>query len=181
MRPSHVSEPKRSRYFRSTYSYCCSLALLAASAALAQENPAQPPRASASTAAATASATKNPELGWLKGKWVFDQEFTEKKYSESKPAEGLTALANGLVYPQLVSKLKGSNVSFQEGEMIMTTADGNGKAYAITVIDPPDSDSVTIKDKDGEVTTYHKEGERFWMASTGNVNIPFYFKQAPGQ
>src|SRR5215213_4970933 len=149
MRQSHVSEPKRSRYFRSIYSYCSSLALLAATAASAQENPVQPPQASTSSAAATAPATKKAELGWLKGKWVFDQEFTEKKYSESKPAEGLTALANGLVYPQLVSKLKGSNVSFKEGEMIMTTADGNGKAYAITIIDPPNSDSVTIKDKDG--------------------------------
>jgi len=126
-------------------------------------------------------AAKSADIGWLKGKWVFDQEFTEKKYGERKPAEGLTALTNGLIYPQLVSKLKGAQVTFKENEMVMTTADGNGKAYAITVIDAASPDAVTLKDKDGEVTTYHKDGERFWMASTGNVNIPFYFKRAPGQ
>jgi hypothetical protein len=30
-----------------------------------------------------------------------------------------------------------------------------------------------------KVPTYHKEGGRVWTASTGNLNIPFYFKRAP--
>ena len=148
---------------------------------LAQQSPGQQREPATAGANAPAAAGKARDLGWLKGKWVFDEEFTEKKYGESKSAEGLTALANGLVYPQLVSKLKGSRIAFKEGEMVMTTADGNGKAYEITVIDPPDADSVTIKDKDGEVTTFHKANERCWMVSTGNVNIPFYFKRAPEQ
>ena len=145
------------------------------------------PIASSGQNAASKSASKPTSDGqkatagisWLKGKWVFDQDFTEKKYAQGKQPEGLDAIGNGLIYPQLVEKLKGSRISFNDGELIMTTADGNGKSIEFKVIEAPDPSSVTLKHSDGEVTTYHKEGERFWMASTGNVNIPFYFKRPP--
>jgi len=113
---------------------------------------------------------------WLQGKWIFDEEHTQQKYSEAKPREGLDAVRHGLVYPQLVEQLKGAHVTVTDKEVVMTTKDGNGKAFPYQVLELSD-DSVTLKQNDGEVTTYHKEGQRFWTASTGNVNIPFYFKR----
>lgn len=60
----------------------------------------------------------------------------------------------------------------------MTSKDGNGKTFPFQVLEASDGESVTLKQNDGEVTTYHREGDRFWTASTGNVKIPFYFKRA---
>jgi hypothetical protein len=116
---------------------------------------------------------------WLRGKWTFDAEYTQKKYNEAKKPEGTAALGEALVYPQLVEQLKGSNLKVTEKQVIMTTKDGNGKAFPYEVLEAAAGKSVTLKQTDGEVTTYHKEGEdRFWMASTGSVNVPFYFKRA---
>jgi hypothetical protein len=146
------------------------------------------PIASSGQDAASQSASKPTSDGqkatagisWLKGKMGLRPGFlTEKKYVQGKQPEGLDAIGNGLIYPQLVEKLKGSRISFNDVKLIMTTADGNGKSIEFKVIEAPDASSVTLKHSDGEVTTYHKEGERFWMASTGNVNIPLYFKRPP--
>jgi hypothetical protein len=117
---------------------------------------------------------------WLRGKWVFDEEHTQKKYSEAKPPEGLEAVRHGLVYPQLVEQLKGAQLTVTEKEAIMTTKHGNGKAIPYEVLENAADKSATLKENDGEVPTYHKEGGRVWTASTGNLNIPFYFKRAPG-
>lgn len=39
----------------------------------------------------------------------------------------------------------------------MTTKDGNGKAFPYEVLEAAAGKSVTLKQTDGEVTTYHKE------------------------
>lgn len=114
---------------------------------------------------------------WLRGKWVFDEEHTQRRYSEKKSPEALDALREGLIYPQLISQLKGAHITVTDKDVTMTTKDGNGKAFPFQVLEASEGKSVTLKQNDGEVTTYHKEGERFWTASTGNVNIPFYFKR----
>jgi hypothetical protein len=120
----------------------------------------------------------SPLPDWLRGKWVFDEEQTQKKYAAAKPAEGLDAVRHGLVYPQLVEQLKGARVTVTDSEVVMTTRDGNGKAFPFQLLEAANGESVTLKQSDGEVTTYHKDGDRLWTASTGNVNIPFYFKRA---
>jgi hypothetical protein len=142
---------------------------------------AQETARSSSTPAPAFGSPAKPEAAsaeWLRGKWVFDEEHTQKKYTESEKADGLDAIKDALVFPQLFEKLKGAHLSITDKEVIMTTRDGNGKAFAYQLSEVPDANSVTLKQTDGEVTTYHKEGERFWIASTGNVNIPFYFKRA---
>ena len=60
----------------------------------------------------------------------------------------------------------------------MTTKDGNGKAFGYEVFDGPNADTVIVKKSDGEVTKFHREGERFSMTSSGNVNIRVYFARA---
>ena len=103
---------------------------------------------------------------WLRGKWVFDAEHTKEMLARTerqqpKPeglVEGLKEIASGLVTPQLISALEGSQLNVTSKELIMTTKDGNGKAFAYEVVDRPDADTLTLKTADGEVTTYHREG-----------------------
>jgi hypothetical protein len=124
----------------------------------------------------TAATAHNPK--WLHGKWVFDLEHTNQKLADAnqkKEQGGLIDLAQALVVPQLISALEGSQVTVSEKEFRMTTKDGNGKVFSYEVIEVPDADTVTVKMSDGQVSTFHREGERFWMTSTGNVNIPAYF------
>jgi hypothetical protein len=115
---------------------------------------------------------------WLRAKWVFDEEYTQTKYDESAKGDGAQQVRDSLIFPQLHEKLKGAHINVTEKELVMTTKDGNGKAFAYEIVETPDENTVTLKLNDGDVTTYHKEGDRIWSASTGNVNIPFYFKRA---
>jgi len=111
--------------------------------------------------------------GWLRGKWAFDEEFTAEKNRDSKDNEGV----GGVVVAQLMGSLKGSRINITDREVIFMLAGGNGKAERYEVLEVPDAATVTLKGEDGKLTTYHKEGERFWINSTGNVRVPFYFKR----
>ena len=131
--------------------------------------------------AAVDKATTAHDAKWLHGKWVFDLDQTKQKLAEAektKAQRGLADLAHALVVPQLIGALEGSQIAISDKEFRMTTRDGNGKAFDYEVIETPDADTVTVKMSDGEVNTFHREGERFWMTSTGNVNIRVYFARA---
>ncbi|MGV3531738.1 MAG: hypothetical protein ACO1QR_05160 [Chthoniobacteraceae bacterium] len=117
-------------------------------------------------------------VAWLHGKWTFDGEYTTQKYQEANKGKESADLGEALVVPQLLEKLKGSTLRISEKEVVMTTKDGNGKAFPHEVLEAEEGKSVTMKQSDGQVTTYHKEGaDRFWTSSTGTVNVPFFFKR----
>jgi hypothetical protein len=120
-----------------------------------------------------AAKAEAPSVGWLRGTWNFDEDYTAKKHKESKDDEGL----GGLVAGQLVAGLKGAKIKVTDKEVIMTTKDGNGQAERYEVLEVPDAETLTLKEAKGKVTTYHKEGDRFWIASTGSIRVPFYFKK----
>jgi hypothetical protein len=128
------------------------------------------------------------KAGWLYGKWVFDEDYTREKFDGITKAVptggkedlfgGLKDLANGMVGSQLSSILAGSQFRVTDKELIVTRKEGDGKAYAYEVLDKPDADTVTLKLSDGDVNTYHREGERVWIASSGALNMRSYFKRA---
>ncbi len=132
--------------------------------------------------AAVEKAPAAHDSKWLHGKWAFDIQQTKQKLTEAghKKSGGdladlSKAFGDAIVAPQLVSALEGSQITITDKEFMMTTKDGNGKSFTYDVIEVPDADTVTVKMSDGEVNTFHREGERFWMTSTGNVNIRAYF------
>ena len=114
---------------------------------------------------------------WLLGEWVFDEEYTQKKQAGSKKSGGLSDLAGALVNPQLVAQLKGAKLKITEGEVIFTTQSGNGTAEKYTVLDVPDENTVSLKEGEGKVTAYHREGDYVWINSTGTAPTPFYFRR----
>lgn len=123
---------------------------------------------------------------WLHGKWAFDREHTEQVLSEQSKKEGsdgrsllegLKDLAAGLVVPQLTATLEGTRIEFTDKELIATDKAGNGKAVAYEVIEVPDESTIRIKQADGEVTTYHREGDRFWRSASGSTQFRVYFRR----
>ncbi len=128
-------------------------------------------------AVAVTQAAPAPE--WLSGNWTFDEEFTLKKHAEAKKEPTLTEAVGSMVTGQLVEKLKGATLRIVNNELTMTTRDGNGKSERFTVLEPPDKNTALLKDTKGEVTGFHREGDRIRMTSTGSVNEPFYFKRTP--
>lgn len=115
---------------------------------------------------------------WLLGQWVFDEEYTKKKQAEPKKEPNLADVAGALVTSQLMTKLQGSKLMFNKQEFTMTTKDGNGKSMRYTVLKAPDENTALLKEDNGDVTGFHRDGEHIWMTSTGSVNEPFYFKRA---
>ena len=71
-----------------------------------------------------------------------------------------------------------SQMNITDKDLVITLKDGNGKAFKYEVLYSPDADTLTLKRSDGEVTTFHRAGERFWITSTGTVNIRAYFLRA---
>lgn len=114
---------------------------------------------------------------WLLGEWVFDEEYTQKKQAGSKKGGDLSDLAGALVNPQLIAQLKGAKLKITEEEVIFTTQSGNGTAEKYTVLDVPDEKTVSLKEGEGEVTAYHREGDYVWINSTGTAPTPFYFRR----
>jgi glycosidase len=139
----------------------------------AQPAPGAPSTGPGSAAEATA-ATAAP---WLLGSWVFDEEYTRTKRAANRPNDGAPEAA-AAVAAQLLEKLKGAKVIVTDSEINMTRADGTGKVDAYTVMPSTDTNIAQLKQANGEVVVFHREGDRIWMASTGSANEPFYFKKA---
>jgi hypothetical protein len=139
---------------------------------------AQPAPAAPSTGPGSATeATATTAAPWLLGSWVFDEEFTRTKQATDRPDDGIPE-ASAAVTAQLMEKLKGAKVTVTDSEINMTRADGTGKIDAYTVMPSADTNIAQLKQANGEVVVFHREGDRIWMASTGSVNEPFYFKKA---
>jgi len=137
--------------------------------------PAAPaPGSSASPAPAQPTAAPTP---WLLGAWAFDAEYTQKKHAEAKKEPNVTEALGSAVASQLLDKMKGAKLVVTEKELTMTRGDGNGKSESYTVIPGTDPNMVQLKQANGEVLAFHREGDRIWMNSTGSVNEPFYFKR----
>jgi hypothetical protein len=139
---------------------------------------AQPAPAAPSTgpgsAAETSAATAAP---WLLGSWVFDEEYTRTKRPANPAVDGAPQ-ASGALATQVLEKLKGAKITVTDSEINMTRADGTGKVDAYTVMPSADANIAQLKQANGEVVIFHREGDRIWMASTGSTNEPFYFKKA---
>ena len=135
--------------------------------------PAAPaPGSSTSPAQTTAAPTQ-----WLLGAWVFDAEYTQKKHGEAKKEPNVSEALGSAVATQLLEKMKGAKLVVTEKELTMTRADGNGKSESYTVVPGTDPNMLQLKQANGEVLAFHREGDRIWMNSTGSVNEPFYFKR----
>jgi hypothetical protein len=127
--------------------------------------------ATASTPASAAPAQ------WLFGNWVFDEEYTRTKHAEVKKEPGLVEGLSAAVASQLAAQLKGAKLTISETELIMTRADGNGKSERHTIVAGTDPNVAQLKEANGEITAFHRDGDRIWMNSTGSVNEPFYFRR----
>lgn len=148
-----------------------------AQAQVSTESPAQTTsRGEEAAAAATSSSQQN----WLIGRWVFDEEHTRAKHNAGKGDKevGIADAANALVASQLLEKMKGASLTVTTSEITMTRGDGNGKSDRYTLLPGSDPNVLQLKQENGEVLSFHREGERVWMSSTGSVNEPFFFKKA---
>ncbi|RYD79486.1 MAG: hypothetical protein EOP84_12985 [Verrucomicrobiaceae bacterium] len=150
------------------------LAVCTATVALAQ-NPAgteSPQPKEEATGTGLPAAAK-----WLLGEWVFDAEYTQKKQAGAKKEGDLSDLAGALVNPQLVAQLKGAKLKITESEVIFTTASGNGSTEKYSFMESPDQNTVSLKEGEGKITAYHREGDYVWINSTGTAPTPFYFRR----
>lgn len=122
---------------------------------------------------------------WLHGKWVFDADYTKLKLEEAQQQssakkdgviEGLKGIATGLLTAPLLGALEGAQLTVTDTELIMTGKDGNGKAFKYEVLEAPNAETLSLKQSDGEVKTYHREGDRFWTTA-GATSVRAYFRR----
>jgi hypothetical protein len=128
------------------------------------------------TEAARPASAKN----WLLGRWEFDQAHTESNQSaKDSPDVGVPAGATEVISSQLVDKMKGATLVVTESEVTMSRGDGTGKAQRYALIENPnDPNMLQLRQENGEVLTFRREGERIQTKTTGSVNESFFFKRA---
>ena len=118
-------------------------------------------------------------VNWLLGAWVADVEHTRKQ-TLAAPETGPNAVLEAKLREQLLSALPNVQMTFSAHELI-ATKDGNGQAQHYEVISAPDAQTCVLKFADGKVETYHREGARLWMATTGSMQaMRVYFRHPNG-
>jgi hypothetical protein len=129
---------------------------------------------------------KKFDAKWLQGKWIFDLDYTTQKIAEPnrKKAESgkrpsLIEAGEMMGLMELADQLKGARVQVTDREVIFTIKGGAGKSEPYEISETPDADTVTLKQAASRMMTYHKEGDRFWMAGTGSARKGrFYFQRS---
>lgn len=122
---------------------------------------------------------------WLHGSWIFDGERTAQVLEQQSGRvgedrgiiESLKDLATGLMAPPLIAKYQGTRIEFTDKEMIVTDSSGNGHAQTYEVLESPDANTLRLKHADGEIVTYHREGEHMWRVVTGTSGVRVYFRR----
>src|SRR5215218_1606179 len=114
----------------------------------------------------------------LRGKWVFDRQYTEAHMpkpdvAKTESKDVLNGMKEGLVQmltPMLLEKLDGATLTITKKEMIMTTKDGNGKAEPYEVLERPDSKTWRTKGADGKIEAWALQDGHLASAASGDVH-----------
>ncbi len=131
---------------------------------------------------------------WLVGKWELDKDKTMKTFtghaedgqvedesqSDFKKKVGgfFKSVGKGLT-GALLDELAYSRIEFTNSEVRMMNK-GKGEAVSYEIIERPGSGVLVIKLSNGEITTWHQEGEYIKQAAYGDDSAWLYFKRADG-
>lgn len=124
--------------------------------------------------------------GRLQGKWTFDFKYTvdqvDKPSSPTPSGKPAPAnLTNSLTKVQallLVGQLGGTTLEITPQEMRLIKKDGTGDSTPYQIIDRPTPDSWRIKNSDGSIETYTREGDRLWEVVPNGSGVKLYYKLA---
>lgn len=128
---------------------------------------------------------------WLVGKWELDKDKTMKTFagqSESAKAEegdksDFTSKVGGFfksvgkgLTGALLDEFAYSSIEFTRSEVRMMNK-GKGEAVAYEIIERPASGVLVIKLANGEIVTWHREGEYIKQPAYGEDSAWLYFKR----
>ncbi len=123
---------------------------------------------------------------WLAGQWRFDEQATRRILQAEQTAAGKDStfssfggaakqIAKGIISPEIIAELQGSEITVTDKDLILTSRDGTGEAFPYEVLSVPDPNTLTLKLGNGDVDTFHHEGSRLWRQSSGRIKIPVYY------
>ena len=117
---------------------------------------------------------------WLVGKWAFDLETTKANIPADNKAQGVPdSVAKKMgeqLTNQLISQVTNSKFHITATKMTFTLGNGTKNSSDYEITKRPDANTIIIKGKDGEVTTFTKSGKYICMPTTGAVQFKMYFK-----
>jgi hypothetical protein len=120
----------------------------------------------------------NSAKNWLIGRWEFDLEYTQSKLGENQRKADVADAGPTSVTSQLLDKMKGATLVVTDSEISMTRGDGAGKSNRYVVVTTPDPNVLQLRQENGEVMSFHREGDRISSKSSGSADQPFFFKKA---
>lgn len=129
-----------------------------------------------STAAPVSISENVKNIDWLLGSWVFDEQFTLQKIGDS--AKDVSATDSPGLSSQLVEKMRGATVTVTRTDLTMARGDGNIRSEKYTVEPSSNEGVISLKQSNGEVITFHRDGDRIWTSSNGSSGDLFFFKKA---
>ena len=119
---------------------------------------------------------------WLIGEWVFDLETTKANIPADNKAQGVPdSVAKKMgeqLTNQLINQMINAKFDITAAEMTLTFGNGTKNTGAYEITNRPDANTIVIKAKDGEATTFTKSGKYLCMGTTGAVQFKMYFKPA---
>lgn len=117
---------------------------------------------------------------WLVGKWVFDLETTKANIPDDNKAQGVPdSMAKKMgerLTNKLINQIANCKFHFTAAKMTVTLGNGTQNSGAYKITKRPDANTIVIKPKDGEVTTFTKSGKYICIPTTGDVQFKMYFK-----
>ena len=117
---------------------------------------------------------------WLVGKWAFDAETTKANLPADNKAAGVPDSVAKQMGLQLTTQLMNqmNNIKLHITAKKITSISGNGteESNAYKIIKRPDANTLVVKGKDSEVTTFTKSGKYLCISTTGAVQFKMYFK-----
>lgn len=125
------------------------------------------------------------ESNWLVGKWELDKDKSMKTFAGNPEADQsdfgkkvggfFKSVGKGLT-GALLDQFAYSRIEFTQSEVRMMNK-GKGEAIAYEIIERPDSGTLVIKLSDGEISTWHREGDYIKQAAYGEDSAWLYFKR----
>ncbi len=128
---------------------------------------------------------------WLVGKWQLDKDKTMKTFTgQTESAQSgddekndftdkvggfFKSVGKGLT-GALLDEFAYSSIEFTRSEVRMMNK-GKGEAVVYEIIERPASGVLVIKLADGEIVTWHREGEYIKQAAYGKDSAWLYFKR----
>lgn len=113
---------------------------------------------------------------WILGTWTFDEHYTLQKVGTA--ARDVATDDAPALTSTLVEKMRGATIAVTRDQLTMNR-EGSSKTDKYTIEPGASDEEVSLKQANGDVITFHRDGDRLWTSANTTGGELFFFKKNP--